>query len=63
MIGADGKNSVARRVLLAEQDEAEEADSTTTGSEKSALSPIKAIVGCGFSHLENYCLSHEMPVY
>ncbi|GAW05127.1 FAD NAD-binding domain-containing protein [Lentinula edodes] len=49
VIGADGKNSVARRVLLAEQDEAEEADSTTTGSEKSALSPIKAIVGATLS--------------
>ncbi|KAJ3892999.1 hypothetical protein GG344DRAFT_75458 [Lentinula edodes] len=49
VIGADGKNSVARGVLLAEQDEAEEADSTTTGSEKSALSPIKAIVGATLS--------------
>ncbi|KAJ3858004.1 hypothetical protein EV368DRAFT_60440 [Lentinula lateritia] len=49
VIGADGKNSVARRVLLAEQDEAEEADSTTTGSEKSALSPTKAIVGATLS--------------
>ncbi|KAJ3772723.1 hypothetical protein FB446DRAFT_788456 [Lentinula raphanica] len=50
IIGADGKNSAVRQFLLAEQEEAEEADSSTEyGSEKSSLSPVKAIVGATLS--------------
>ncbi|KAE9404675.1 FAD/NAD(P)-binding domain-containing protein [Gymnopus androsaceus JB14] len=46
VIGADGKNSVARKVLLAEEEEAEEEDSLdTTDSERSVLPPMKDFIG------------------
>ncbi|KAJ3781391.1 hypothetical protein GGU10DRAFT_379578 [Lentinula aff. detonsa] len=50
IIGADGKNSVVRKILLTEEDETEEVDSNTTSdSGKSSLSTIKAIVGATLS--------------
>lgn len=50
MIGADGKNSCIRRVLLAEKDGDNDDDSDddhldTDPSKQSILPPIKAIMG------------------
>ena len=46
MIGADGKNSVARKVLVGEEQDAEEDDSQDTNDlERSVLPPMKEITG------------------
>ncbi|KAE9387277.1 FAD/NAD(P)-binding domain-containing protein [Gymnopus androsaceus JB14] len=50
VIGADGKNSITRKILLAEQDEAEEQESfDSDDSETPVLLPIKAYTGATMS--------------